>query len=105
MSDAEKALQTLAAINEYQQAKAEDAHIEMKLKRFYEACRQMGRNAEGCTGLEPRIVGGIVEAFRCDLADLMNAGELRALLAEQEKARARLAKALEAKNTFGIILS
>lgn len=110
MSETEKAMDKLAVIEEYQNAKAQLTHIERRLKRFYVACREIGASAdrEGCNPSEPYLHCGKLEVGftrdRFSPADLLNESELLALLLERQTARERCAAARKTKEDLGITL-
>ena len=106
MSGEEKAAQVGEAVQNYQAAKVEHAHIQTKIKKVFTAYIEAGRSMDERQGttMEPKLVNGKLQLGygRENPADLMNEKELTALIEERDKARSALNQARETMNALGI---
>jgi hypothetical protein len=109
MGEDEKAAQVGHAVQEYQAAKIECAHIDQKINKVAESYRLVG-NAIGFSVAEnrqPQIVDGKLKFEFPGVADhqllLPNEPELTQLLIEREQSRAIRDDAKRRLNDLGIV--
>ena len=108
MSDDEKNAQIGAAVSEFQKAKVHLGHIEKRITDVFRAYREVGAtmDSDQSTPSEPQLENGRVKfggyAASVNPTDILNEKDLASLLAERDRARARLKEAGRVMQSLGV---
>lgn len=108
MGEDDKNAQIGAAVSEFQKAKVHLGHIETRITDVFRAYREVGATMDSDQGTpsEPQLEHGRVKfggyAANINASDILNERDLALLLAERDRARARLKEAGRVMQSLGV---